>query len=517
MIGQQGGGREVLFAQQPLQEAHGCAALFKRVAGEGYRRGGACPIAARLMSVPIPSFAWRAEFGATLRLAVPLAGANLLQMLVYAIDVVFVARLGEQALAAASLATTLFGLMMWCFSGLTGACAPLIAAELGKRAHAVREVRRSVRMALWLGLGCGVVGMAIAANGAAILRLAGQDPQVAARAGDFLAILLWAMVPLIWANVLRTFVSALGRPIFATAITALAILVNALGNYAFVFGHLGAPALGLEGSAWSSLLTALATLLAYGLAIRADRRLRRYAVFGRWWRPEWRRLADLLRIGLPIALIILAEGGLFSSAAFLMGLIGPAQLAGHTVALQVAALAFQIPFGVGQAVTIRVGYHFGAGDTAAIGRAGSAALVMALGYMALPAALMVLAPRAVLGLYVDPADPANAAMVGFAVQFLLAAAAFQLFDGVQAVMAGALRGLQDTRVPMLLALAGYWIAGFGTSAVLGFATPLAGLGVWTGLAVGLVVVAALLWHRWSRRAALGLLPVSAIWANTQSN
>ena len=458
------------------------------------------------MTAATPPSPWRTELGATLRLAAPLAGANLLQMLVYAIDVIFVARLGEEALAASSLATTLFGLMMWCFSGLTGACAPLIAAELGRRRHAVREVRRSVRMALWLALGCGLAGMVIAAQGRAILLLTGQDPVVSAMAGRFLEILLWAMIPNVMASVLRNFVSALGRPVFATAITVLAIVVNALGNYAFVFGHFGAPALGLDGSALSSVVTAFAMLAAYAVGILRDRRLRRYHVFGRWWRPEWQRLRDLVRIGVPIALIILAEGGLFSSAAFLMGLIGQAELAGHTVALQVAALAFQIPFGVGQAVTIRVGYHFGAGNHAAIGRAGKAALVLALGYMALPALLMLLAPRLVLSLYVDPADPRNAAMVGFAVRYLAIAAAFQLFDGLQAVMAGALRGLQDTRMPMLLALTGYWLFGFGTSALLGFFTPLAGLGVWIGLAVGLVVVAALLLTRWLRRERLGLVP-----------
>ncbi|MFM5923432.1 MAG: MATE family efflux transporter [Novosphingobium sp.] len=449
---------------------------------------------------------WRNELRETLRLAAPLAAANLLQMLVYAIDVIFVARLGETALAASSLATTLFGLMMWCLMGLTGACAPLIAAELGRRRHAVREVRRSVRMALWLAVGGGAVAMVIAANGEALMLLTGQDPEVSALAGRFLLILMWATIPNIMAGVLRTFVAALGRPLFATAITLLAIVVNALGNYAFVFGHFGAPAMGLDGSALSSVITAFAMLAAYALAIRADRRMRRYHIFGRWWRTETQRLKDLIRIGTPIALIVLAEGGLFSSAAFLMGLIGKAELAGHTVALQVAALAFQIPFGVGQAATIRVGYHYGARDAAAIGAAGKAALVIALGYMVLPAAAMILIPREVIALYVDPADPANAAMVGHAVQFLAIAAAFQLFDGIQAVLAGSLRGLQDTRVPMVLAVAGYWLIGFSTSVWLGFFTPLAGMGVWTGLAVGLVVVAALLLRRWLRREALGLLP-----------
>ena len=449
---------------------------------------------------------WRTELRATFQLAAPLAAANLLQMLVYATDVIFVARLGPQALSAATLATSLFGLMMWCFSGLTGACSPLIAAELGRRTHAVREVRRSVRMALWLTAVCSLVGMAIAANGEPLLLMTGQDPVVAERAGAFLLVVLWAMPAALVSNVLRSFVSALGRPVFATAVTLVSIGINALGNYMLVFGHFGAPALGLEGSALASVITGIVSVAIYAFAIRSDRRLRRYRIFGRWWRTEWARMADLLRIGLPIALIILAEGGLFSSAAFLMGLIGEAQLAGHAVALQIAALAFQIPFGIGQAVTIRVGYHFGAGDNAAIARAGKAALVMALAYMALPAALMILTPRLVLWIYVDPDAAKNAAMVGYAVQFLAVAAAFQLFDGMQAVLAGALRGLQDTRVPMVLALAGYWLIGFTASAVLGFTTPLAGLGVWLGLAIGLVVVSLLLLHRWQARARLGLLP-----------
>ena len=467
-------------------------------------RAGFMPHASTLSLVqPSPL---RTEFRATLRLAVPLAAANLLQMLVYAMDVIFAARLGQQALAASSLGVTIFGLMRWCFSGLTGACAPLIAAELGRRKHAVREVRRSVRMALWLSVLCGLVGMAISANGQTILLATGQDPVIAARAGEFLEVLLWAMIPMIWANVLRTFVSALGRPVFATLITFLAIVVNALGNYAFVFGNLGAPELGLTGSALASVLTGWITVLAYVALIYGDRRLRRYHILGRWWRPEWRRLRSLLAIGLPIAAIILAEGGLFSSAAFLMGLIGEAQLAGHTVALQVAALAFQVPFGIGQAVTIRVGYHFGAGDREAIARAGRAAIILALGYMALPAALMVLAPRLVLWLYIGENAWTSAPMVLFAVQYLVIAAAFQLFDGGQAVLAGALRGLQDTRTPMVLALIGYWIFGFGTSVLLGFDTPLSGLGVWLGLAMGLVVVAGLLWYRWQARERLGLLP-----------
>ena len=454
------------------------------------------------MNPVIPASPWRAEIGATLRLAGSLAFANVLQSTIYATDVVFVGHLGPEALAAASLSTALFGLMIWSLSALTGAATPLIAAELGRGSHAVREVRRSVRMALWLAVLTGLAAMVVCAFGTPIMRAAGQNPAISARAGGFLAVLAWSMIPMIAANVLRNFVAAAGRPVFATAVTALAILVNALGNYAFVFGHFGMPALGLPGSALSSVATALATFLAYAIAIHADRRLRRFHLFGRWWVPDWARLREIVRLGLPIALTVVAEGGLFGAAAFLMGLIGEAELAGHTVALQLAAFTFQLPLGIGQAATIRVGFHYGAGDRAGVTRAGWTAILLGAGVALANAALMVAVPHALIGIYIDSQAPANLATVAFAAQFLKIAAAFQLADGVQAVAAGALRGLQDTRMPMVIALAGYWLPGFGTAVLLGFFTPMRGSGVWIGLASGLAVVASLLLHRWLRREKL---------------
>ena len=449
---------------------------------------------------------WRTEFGATLRLAVPLAATNLLQMLIHAVDVIFIARLGDEPLAASSLGIAVFGLTMWAMTGLTGACAPLIAAELGRRGPAVREVRRTVRMGLWVSVGFGLLGMGIGFSGEAILLASGQDAQISALSGQFLAILSWAMIPMVLASVFRIFVAALGKPAYATGITLLALGTNIFGNWVLVFGNLGMPALGLEGSAISSLITSLAMIAAYVAVIGQDRLLRRYHIFGRWWRPEWQRLRQIMVIGTPIALTVLAEAGLFSGAALLMGRIGSVELAAHTLALNLAALTFQIPFGIAQAATIRVGYHFGAQDRAAAGRAGWAALLVSVLFMGVMAAGMMAAPRFILSLYVDPAAPQNAAMVAFAVQYLVIAAAFQLFDGAQAVAAGALRGLQDTRMPLLIALFGYWMIGFVVAIWLGFYTPLEGTGVWIGLAVGLVVVAALLSWRWHRRERLGLTP-----------
>lgn len=439
-----------------------------------------------------------------LALAVPLAGANLIQMAVYAIDVIFVARLGPEALAASSLSVSVFGLLMWSMTGLVGAAAPLIAAELGRGRHAVREVRRSVRMGIWLAVLSGLLIMAVCWNGERLLLFAGQEPVVAARAGAFLRVLMWAAVPNVFAALLRVFVSALGRAGYATAITALALAVNTLGNYAFVFGHFGLPAMGLQGSALSSVITSVAMAAAYVAMIFADRHLRRYYVFGRLWRSDWPRFFEMLKIGLPITGTVLAEAGLFSGAAILMGWIGEDQLAGHTVALQFAALAFQVPFGIAQAATIRVGLAYGAGDRAATGLAGNVAIAVGVGFMSLTGLIIWLFPRAILHLYVDPDAAENAALVAFALSYMKVAAAFQLFDGAQAVAAGSLRGLQDTRVPMAIALFGYWVPGLGTALWLGFRTPLAGVGVWIGLAVGLVVVASLLYWRWTGRDRLGL-------------
>jgi MATE family multidrug resistance protein len=447
---------------------------------------------------------WGQELRATLALAVPLAATNLLQMLIHAVDVVFIARLGDGPLAASSLGIAIFGLTVWGMTGLIGACAPLIAAERGRRLHAVRDIRRTVRMGMWASVAFGLVGMGVAFAGEALLLASGQDPAIAALAGEFLSILAWAMIPMILAGVFRIVVAALGKPGYATAITLLALVTNVVGNWALVFGNLGLPALGLMGSTLSSVITSLAMLAAYVVVISSDRTLRRYRLFGRWWRPEWERLKQIMVIGTPIALTVLAEAGLFSGAALLMGRIGETELAAHTLALNLAALAFQIPFGTAQATTIRVGFHYGAGNAQAAGRAGWVSLVIGTGFMATTALAMLLVPTLLLRIYIDPDAPANVALVGFALQYLMLAAVFQLADGVQAVAAGALRGLQDTRVPMWIAIFSYWVPGFGLSIGLGFFTPLEGTGVWIGLAAGLFFAAAGLLHRWHRRDALGL-------------
>jgi len=447
-----------------------------------------------------------AEWRATLGLAGPLVASNLLQMAVFSLDVAFVSRLGQAELAASSLAVSVFALLIWSLTGLVGAASPLIAAELGQRAHAVREVRRSFRMAAWAGFAAAVMAMGVCLLIGPILRMSGQDPTIIRLAVPFMHVLMWASIPAVLGALLRGTLATLGRPGIGTMITALALVLNGFGNWVLVFGHLGLPPLGLPGAATASVITSTITLLLYLAVILTDRRLRRYRLFGRWWRVDWARLGDVLRIGLPMTTTILAEVGLFSGTAFLMGRIGPLPLAAHTLALQFAALTFQVPFGIAQAATIRVGRAYGAGDRHGIAVAGNVAFLTGTGFMSLAAALLLFAPRTIMTVYIDPALPANAALVALTVRYMSVAAAFQLFDGAQTVGAALLRGVQDTRVPMAIALFGYWVPGLGTAVWLGFYTPLGGLGVWLGLLAGLMVVAALLMWRWYARDALGLLP-----------
>ncbi|MEO0699931.1 MAG: MATE family efflux transporter, partial [Pseudomonadota bacterium] len=285
---------------------------------------------------------------------------------------------------------------------------------------------------------------------------------------------------------------------------ALGIGVNAVGNYMLIFGNWGAPRLELVGAGIATIITTSAVMLAYVAVIQFDAKLRRYHIFGRLWRPDWSRFAEIVKIGAPIALTVIAEAGIFGAAAFLMGRFGASELAGHTVALNIAAFAFQVPFGVGQAATIRVGYFYGAKDRQGITQAGWVAIILGTAFMVLTASAMIFAPYALLSVYLDPYAAKNAALVGFALQYLIWAAAFQIVDGMQAVSLGSLRGLQDTRVPMWIAVFRDWVPGFGLAIGLGFYIALEGVGVWIGLATGLLFAAILLTWRWSRRGALGL-------------
>lgn len=450
--------------------------------------------------------AWRREIIATLALSWPLILTNVAQTALQASDVVMLAWLSPEALAAGALGANLMFVCFIAGVGLFSAVAAMIAAERGRKPHAVREVRRTVRQGFWAGCVLVVPAWLLLWNARTVLGWLGQDPVLADMASDYARAVMWCLLPAYFYLTLRNFVAALERPLLALVVGLVAVGVNIALNWALIFGNWGAPALGLVGAGWATTLTNVFLFGALALLVLADRRARRYRVFGRFWRADWPRFFQLWRLGLPIAAIVLFEVTIFSAAVFLMGLISTEALAAHQIAIQIASITFMVPLGISMAATVRVGLAYGAGDHAAIARAGWIAFALGVGFMACMALVMISAPRLLISAFLDPANPDNAVIVALAVSYLAMAALFQIVDGAQAVAAGMLRGLHDTRVPMFLALTGYWLFGMPLAVGLGFWAGLAGVGVWVGLAGGLALTAVLLVWRWVRRERLGLLP-----------
>jgi MATE family multidrug resistance protein len=436
--------------------------------------------------------AWRREGRALFALSVPIVLTNIGQVAIQTTDVVMIGWLGPEALAASVLGVNVMFVLLLFGIGVVAATGPMIAQDLGRRRHAVREPRRTVRQGLWVALLLGVLAWLLLWNIAPLLHLFGQDPELIAAAEPFVRAAMWGLVPGLWFVVLRNFIASLERPRAAMVIMLIGVVFNAVAAYGLIFGRLGMPALGLQGAGIAATLTngfLFVGLLGYVLI---ERRFRRYRILGRVWRPDWARLGEIFRIGLPIGATLVMEVGLFATAGFLVGLIGTAQLAAHQIALQCASVAFMVPLGLAQAATVRVGLAAGAGDARGVWRAGIAALAIGGLFMLATATLMWTAPHSIVGLFIDARDPANAPVVQAAVTFLAVAALFQIFDGGQVIGAGALRGLKDTRWPMAIAALAYWVVGIGLATGLGFAAGWGGLGIWLGLAGSLAVAAFLM-------------------------
>jgi multidrug resistance protein, MATE family len=454
---------------------------------------------------PTSREAWSTELRATLSLAWPLILTNLTQVGLATTDVIMMGWLGPNALAAGALGANLNFAFLIFGIGLVTATSPMIAIELGRKRHSVRDVRRTVRQGFWAALAFTVPVWAVLWHAQWILGILGQEPALARGAASYLHTFQWAMLPFLIYLVLRNFVSALERPVVALWIGSIAVVVNGFLVWVLMFGKLGVPALGLPGAGIATTLTNTFSATGLGLLISFDRRFRRYHIFGRFWRIDWARLREIGRIGLPIALTLGFEVTIFNAAVFLMGIIGPEALAAHSIAIQIASVAFMVPLGIGTAATVRVGLAFGAGDSAAVTRAGWSAYAAALTYACFTATLMLFFGRSLIGVFLDLDVPANQPVIDLAVTFVVFAGLFQLADSGQATGSGVLRGLSDTRIPMVFAAVGYWGIGLPLAIVLGFGTSLKGNGIWIGLSTGLGIVAVLMTWRWIARERLGLM------------
>ncbi len=442
---------------------------------------------------------WRGEASRLIALSVPVVLTNLGGIAIQTTDVIMIGWLGAEELAASALAANVRFVLFLFSVGVIAAMSPMIAQVLGRRPYAVRDPRRTVRQGFWVVVAVGVPASLLLWRIDLILDLLGQRPELVALAAPYTRAAVLGFLPALGFVVLRNFIVSLQRPAAALIVSVIGILFNAIADYTLIFGAFGLPALGLVGAGIATAITE--TCLFFGLLgfVLIDRRFRRYRIFGRFWRPDWRRFFEIWRLGLPIAITLVMEIGLFSSTGFLMGWIGTAELAAHQIAMQCAAVTFMVPLGLGQAATVRVGLAVGRMDTSGVFRAGLTALGLGVLFMAVMATIMLTWPDQIVRLFLDEADPALAEVTAFAVIFLMLAALFQIFDAGQVIGICILRGLKDTRRPMIYAAIAYWLVGLSSSAGLAFWAGLGGVGIWIGLLVALAVAACLLINRFVRR------------------
>ena len=391
-----------------------------------------------------------AEFIETIKLALPIALTQLGQIAMMTTDLALIGRLGDTAVAAASLAHTVFFVAFVIGMGLVSAVAPLAAQALGARQP--RIVRLAQRYLLGLAPG---------------------------------------MAPALCFMAIRNFMGAVNRPEPGLWITLAAIPANAVLGYALIHGHWGMPKLELLGAGVAT------TTVNFGMCAAAlwftwsQRPFKKFQVLGRFWRIDWPLMRQLVIIGAPIAVSFLLEYGLFSAAGLLMGLISTTALAAHQIALQIAAVLFMVPFGIGMAATVRVGHALGRGDVSAIRRAGVAAIVLGIAFMTTMTLAVIVMRFDLAGFFFGDTRQGLAA-VELAATLMLVGATFFIADGIQTVAAGALRGLSDTRIPLLLAAISYWLIGFTAAYGLAFWAGSGAIGVWIGLSIGTSIYAILL-------------------------
>jgi multidrug resistance protein, MATE family len=451
---------------------------------------------------PQTRLSWIQEFAANLRLAVPIAIGFLAQMAMIFVDNIMVGRLGADYLAAGGLGANLYFTPIVLGMGVLGGIGAVTAHfhGAGDEAKVAISGRQGLRLAVALTLPLYGVLLAIIL----LLPQLGYDPSTVSMARG---LLLWGLigVPAALAFMaLRYFVIALAKPRVVTVVTILSIGATAFFNYVFIYGHFGAPAMGVPGVGLSGAIVGWLQLFAVGGYVTFSKGFRHYRILHDLGRAD-PILWEIVHVGWPIAGSYMFENGLFLITTILMGFFGAAALAAHTVVIGLCSFTFMVPYAISQAGTTRVGHAVGAGNAPAARWSGYVALHMGAVWMTFTAALFLILPRHLVALYIDIGDPQNQSTLAIALAILPMAALFQVFDGTQAVAGGVLRGYKDTRIPMLISFLGYWLIGITAGSVLGFALKFGPVGLWFGLALGLAVTAIALtlrYHRLAQRFAI---------------
>ncbi len=434
---------------------------------------------------------------ALLSLGLPLVGSHIAQMALHVVDTIVMGWYGVTELAAVVLGGSCFFVIFVLGGGFAQAVMPMVAQALGRGAEA--EVRRATRMGIWLSILFSVLIYPLFWWSETVLLWAGQKPEVAALAAEFMRIAGLGMAPALLVMVLKSFLAALHRTQVVLWVTVGAVGVNAVLCYPLVFGRWGLPELGVAGSALATLIIQILTLLVIGVYVRARPEFHRFHLFQRFWRPDWAAMAQVFRLGAPIGLTGLAESGLFQAAALMMGWIGTVELAAHGIAMQVTSIGFMMHVGLSNAATVRTGRFAGAQDWGNLRRGAGMAITISALVGVVQIAIYLIWAEPIVGLFIDRSSLEAPQILAFGGLLLIYAAAFQMMDAAQVLALGLLRGVQDTAAPMVIAAVSYWMIGVPAAWALAFRADWGGTGLWMGLVIGLACAAlALMWRFWSR-------------------
>ncbi len=444
-----------------------------------------------------PHLTYAAHARATLWLGLPLMGSHLAQSALHVTDTIMLGWYGVTELAAVVIGASAFFVIFILGAGFAQAVMPMVAAALGRNDEV--QVRRDTRMGLWLSIAFAALTYPLFWWSAPILLALGQKPEVAALAQDYMRIAGLGMIPALVVMTLKSFLAALHRAQVVLWVTVAGVFLNAALNYALIFGYWGAPELGVRGSAIATLGTQILSVILLALYAHTNATPARFRIWQRFWRADGSAMGQVFRLGWPIGVQGLAEAGLFVATALMIGTIGTVPLAAHGIAMEIVSLCFMLHVGLANAATIRAGNADGAGDRHGLRDGAVAAIVLSLGVAVGAIVLFLTLAGPMMALFLEASLPDTPAIIAYGTGLLAMAAVFQLVDAGQVMAMGLLRGLRDTKVPMVIAGVSYWGVGIPCGWLFGLHWGYGGIGVWGGLVVGLLVAAVSLhWRFWRR-------------------
>ena len=439
-----------------------------------------------------------AQARALLVLGLPLIGSHVAQTLIGVTDTLMMGWYGIPELAAIALSGPLFFIVFIFGAGFAWAVMPMVASSEANGDD--RQIRRVTRMGLWLSILFGLLALPLFFFFGRLFVAMGQEPEISRLAGIYMSIMGFGLIPALLVMVLKSYLSALELTRAILIATLGAVGLNILANYMLIFGNWGAPELGVAGAGFASLLSNAFSFFA--LALYAVWRRPDHELFRNFHRPDWEAFGQVFRLGWPIGSTSVAEVALFAAATVMMGWVGTIALAAHGIALNIASVTFMIHVGLSQAITVRVGKAWGRNDRETLRVASVAGMILSLAAALLIAAAFIVFPNPLIGAFVDPSEPQRDMILRTGAALLAVAALFQLVDSGQVMALGMLRGVQDTRVPMVMAVISYWVIGLPVSYLLGFTFDMGGVGIWLGLTVGLAAACVMMQARFWRRYAI---------------